>query len=386
MDNFSVTMVTMAFDLESLENAPRRRSFDFYKNEGVHLMKSGLPLVIFTANNLVPWIEEKRKDFGAEDRIKIVTVDPYQLISRFPRIQEILLKIPGVMDTEKPHTPLYTAITWSKFTFLDRVIIENPFSTTHFCWIDFGLTHIAKYHMYRPLQIIVETMWSHEDYVDKIHVNIPAVLDWKSIEVEPHEYWFHFTSGVAGGIFGGSGESIRDLCSKFWKLAYQKLDDGYAPLEQNVLAYIISKNVEKFQPWFGRYDDIGINWGGIHVFSPYLVDIVDQARTHGYINRDNTDPNLLLGEELARQLLEGHKLGRYHLHPEHRMKMLNEMFMCRWYRSPDSERVKRTTPIGKEILKWYNEDQECQQEILELEQMFIENLSFVNLTLPPISE
>ena len=270
--------------------------------------------------------------------------------------------------------------------FLEWISIENPFSTTHFCWIDFGLTHIAKYHIHRSLKDIVSTMWSREEYVNKIHLSIFTAIDWRSIDKDPHEYWFNFNGEVAGGIFGGNNKSIRDLWSKFWTIAYQKLDDGYAPLEQSILAYIVSKNVEKFQPWFGRYDEVGINWGGIYIFSQHLLNMVDQAHYFGYLNKDIIDPNLLFGDELTRQLLEGHELKRYDLGPELTAKILTIMFVCRWYRTAEFDRVKQTQLVGEEIIRRYEEDANFRQAIQSSKQFFVDNLSLVNLSLPQIPE
>ena len=379
---FSTTLVTMAFDLRSLEDAPKRRPFDFYKSEGDNLIRSGLPLIIFTSPDLEKTIR-KQVDLSTannNNKIDIITVDPRQLVPRQPRITEILMKIPGIMEVVKPHTPLFTAIVWSKFTFLERIAIENPFQTTHVCWVDYGLSHIAKYQT-RGLKDIVATMYSPQ-YKDKIHINIPTIIDWDEYERDHTRFWSTFSDGVAAGLFGGSLVMIREMCSSFWLIANSILDKGFAPVEQNIMTMMFSKDYDKYQPWFGRYNDIGINWGKLDTNQQvdYLIGLAHNAREIGFKNRNVSMCNLFIGEELSRQLLEIPEdrllSGRDRVH------LLNTMYICRWYRSPPNKLVKLTRPIGNQIVDIYRHNKECRDEIDRCRSMFVENLKHLGLTLP----
>lgn len=385
------TLVSMAFDLSSLEDAPKRLTFDFYMNRGDYLITSGLPLVIFTSEDLKGKIQDRIELLAPDNsEIKVIVVDPFQIITRYHRIKEIQMKIPGIMEPERPTTPLYVAINWGKIAFLERMAIENPFKTSHMCWVDYGITHMIDFKR-RSINDIITVMHpkdndvSGDNDIDRIHFTPPGLVDWKHVDESPEEYWSTYTNGFAGGLFGGTIEAIRRLSSRFWPITNTILDMGFAPLEQALLAYIFSKHPHEFQPWCGQYVDIGINWGTPIRATEYVISQTYRVHDMGIKEKDISICNLYLSEEQSRQILKGCEKGNYSLSGKDKADLLRTMYISRWYRSPSASRKELTKPIGELIIRWYTNDEGCRTEIDKAKDNFTNNLKFVDLKLPSMS-
>lgn len=327
---------------------------------------------------------------------KTNAMSPEGILAKYPRIKEIRDRDPMIVNDKKNtrDTALYTALTWLKIKCLEDVARRNDFCCTHYCWIDFGMTHLVDYPYWRDgLKNVVESMWAKPEFFDKAHVNIAGIVDWQKVEDDPASYWSTYTHGCCGGMIGGNRMAVLNLCRGYWSLAQRVLEMGYAPLEQALLAYMIRTNVHDFQIWYGQYCDVGVNWGGIHrpPSACYVTPLCSVATRYGLQNMHVNYCNLVMGEEIAGQVLEGCRQKRFELTGGEKASLLNDMYMCRWYRlrvadphniyTSERDKIAQCETLAYLILDYYENDKECREAIEQLRPIFEGNLGLVGLLL-----
>ena len=319
-----VTLVSCLFDLAGMENR-NRRNLDTYKLYGEDLLKVDLPIVIYCQSGLVDWIWETRNKY-VQGKIRVVPTDPEQAFHRIARIRREAFIKPTPGDSR--YSPLYVGLNWAKMTFLEKTGIENPFHTTHFVWVDFGLSHVSNFYKVRPLEEINSFLLETE-YTDKVHATMGLPYDPNYNLNHPNEWNYH--CGLFGGLFGGSYEALLKAIGKFWVLAETALDMGFCPLEECIMVRIAWEHPELFRLWPGDLLGIWVNWGKIRcldrTYLNYLHQLKDKVRGVG-------DSNYKLGKEHSTQILEQKNM----LTSDEILNVLITKLICEWYLDNNQDR------------------------------------------------
>ena len=199
----TVTYVTAFFNI--YKSFYDEKDFSYRVNLFLLFASTQLNIVVYTDDFYYDQLMEKCKDYI---NVKIYTIGSVYNTEIFniakPYIP--LLSLPEVR-TEKKDTVEYMLLMISKVEFVNNCVVENPFKTSHFAWIDFNiffifkdcekcsnqLKHIASCKNLQDT-LIVPGIWKH-------HPNINTILYcicWK---------W-------TGGFFIGSASKI----TQFFKL------------------------------------------------------------------------------------------------------------------------------------------------------------------------
>jgi hypothetical protein len=140
--------------------------------------------------------------------------------------------------------------TWGKFEVMEKAVTSNPFSTSRFGWIDFGLAHVASLHL----------DWN------KHMANVPEkikLLEMRSSsprEVQNPE-WHRFIRGrIAAGFMTGSGEAFSELRKDFLEEVESAKCSSWYPLEEQVLSILIAKHPDRYEVYFGDYGQVVSNY------------------------------------------------------------------------------------------------------------------------------
>lgn len=241
-----LTLVTAFFDLAKREQTSRRPATDYLKH-GAYILSLPYPIVIFVDPEFVKSIREIRGDKPMH-----IIVMPFETVPKFhlkDGIQAARKVYPVHNASAIKDTGNYILLTWTKFDFVERVIAENPFQSTHFAWIDFGLTHVAKL-----------------DFADEafLHIADPIKLlvnKWASTEeLEAPDYYSLLRGYVAGGFMTGSLIFWQQFIQLFHEEITKLLAMQRAPSEEQIIPQIMQRNPNLFEVYYGDYDGILSNY------------------------------------------------------------------------------------------------------------------------------
>lgn len=375
----SVTVVTGLFDLAKYEKSVRQNPNDYLK-WGYPLLKSDVNLVIYCDPHLVNAIENIR--FYPKNNLvaktKIIPIPFGLLYHRVKRVHAIKkeqdLKYPRSPSDMNKDTGNYLILTWSKISFLEEVMLDNPFNSSHFCWFDFGLMHVTDWSKYRSLGSIISTLT--EVNPDKLHVTWLSEFPEQQFKEDEMSYWAIFSGVCAGGIFGGPSKEIIWLADTFWKQINLLMERNIVTWEERILAFFAYNYPEKFSYWFGGYYSIGINWGEITLYNDYLKNLLSCFRNMG-----GYFPSFL-GYSLGQQLIS-------YIEKTSNIPILDQIliydnaYICCWYAHPHNieKRMKQCTDIGQKLLKLAETNPKFRHECQLQKEHLNNNLRFVNLSL-----
>lgn len=317
------TLVTAFFDLGRREKSTRRPASDYFKH-GEFVLGIEQNLVIFIDAEFAAAAWEKRKEAGLLHKTIVIPIGLEDLpaYSLMPWIERAMQEKPVKNGNPVKDTPLYTLLGWSKFYFLKRAMQLNIFKSTHYGWIDFGITHVADH------QHVVE---------DGIYIQpLPGIrmmimrpipyLNIDNMSLDIRDQYFKARNGyMACGYFTAPLEDMQLLCDEFWILAEKVLDSGfgYAPLEDQLMPLLYNQSWgARFNPYYGDFKSILNN---------YRIPRGDFERIamimHEYREKNSYDKNIVLGELVWKSWLLG-LIGKNY---EALSRILDEYYIAAWY-------------------------------------------------------
>lgn len=250
----STTLITGFFDLQKREKSSRRDK-DYYFEKAEFLFKQDQNIIFFIDTEYYFDIWKRRKAHNLLDKTYIIPVacEDLEYVKLHLEATKLnFLKHPVHNFQPGKETPLYILITWSKFKLLNAAVRLNPFNSTHFAWIDFGLSHIAKTH-----DTILDLCLSQ--FEDKIKILSMKHLA-KTELVDMNRYYDWIWGKMAAGFITGSKDNMLRLCDLFDKKVENVMKLGRAILEEQILPLIHAENPDLFKFYYGDYDYILFNY------------------------------------------------------------------------------------------------------------------------------
>jgi hypothetical protein len=280
--NSNVTLVTALFDLGSRQNTTRRPIED-YLNHGKYILSLPVNLMVYIEPKHVDWVKEQRKD----NLIVIPTIFDdlpyYQKLDQIVRCRKIN---PILNANPNKDTPIYMVTIWSKMTLLQDAITRNPFASTHFGWIDYGLAYMAdtRYALADKIFNYIPTCREAKDQQILSHGEIPTCREAKDQQILSHgeipnkikllmlmpyssellkdrkEYFKYIRGNIAATLFTGSATNLLTFCHEFDKITQELLNEDLAPSEESIFPLIVDKNPHLFEFYYGDYSGILANY------------------------------------------------------------------------------------------------------------------------------
>jgi predicted O-methyltransferase YrrM len=245
------TIVTALYDIRRHETGHESlRTIEQYLTLGQFLFSLPYPMVVFTEPHLYSRVDALRKNYKRTN--VLIIVEPfeetffYRDLARLAKLQKsyIIENLNVAKDT-----PRYIALNNNKFHFMEKVLTLNPFSTSHFCWIDFGITHNAK-----TPEAIHRWFNRISDRVRQLEI-IPYIED-----VPDREYFRLVRHNLAGSLFSGSREYLMQYVFAY-KYEWQRiLSEGWYQLDEAVMAIVAKNRPELFDVYFGDYAGLLTNF------------------------------------------------------------------------------------------------------------------------------
>lgn len=198
----SVTFVTSYFDVYSGTNT--ERTVNWRIQQFHNIAKTGIPICLYTSSDLI-------ESFREFPNVKIMKTIDIRDTWTSKTVQEHpdSITLPDVRNLTKD-TKEYILCMNAKLDFMADTILENPWNSTHFAWIDFSISYIFKdlSYLQRQLKILSSATLSND------FLAIPGC--WKNSSLDCDN---HYTNNVnwrfCGGFFLGNEARVRDFCQSY---------------------------------------------------------------------------------------------------------------------------------------------------------------------------
>ena len=251
------TIVTMIYDIRKMENYSNddNRNINGYIDLAKNfILKLPYPIVIFIDTNekeIYNSIYNTRASHNLSHLTHIYNLDFketyfYKDLSKITELQQTFFIRNGDLIHE---TPLYVILNNNKFCFLEKTIELNPFNSSHFIWMDFGINHVAKDPEY-----IHEWITKVPDKIKQLCIN-PYIEN-----IEPKTYFQNIYHNCAGGLFSGSKENMLKYIELFKQKTEQIYNEEWYQIDEAVMTMVQRENYELFDFFYGDYEGIISNY------------------------------------------------------------------------------------------------------------------------------
>lgn len=250
----NTTIVTMFYDIRKKEmnhDTTNRSSEKYIELSKQFILKLPYNIIFFTDDDhIIKIINEERKFLLDKTHIvkqQFENTYYYQHIDTIKSMQNKYI----IQNAKLSHeTPMYIALNNNKFHFMEYSIKENPFKSSHFIWMDFGINHVA-------LSV---------DYINKWINNIPNKIRQLCINpyIEPNvvhkEVFKTIYHHTAGGLFSGSIYNLLIYCKLFKEQVEKMYQESWYQIDEAVMTIVQRENPDLFDLYYGDYASIISNY------------------------------------------------------------------------------------------------------------------------------
>ena len=239
------TIVTGFFNINREYWSCYNRSLESYLENAKTNLTLNYNMIIFIEKELEEFVKKHR----SLDNTYIIVMEKealpkYQLRDKIKGIMQSPEFKQGITCPTVPEmwNPDFIIIMWSKVDFLREAIKLNPFNSSHFCWLDFGLGDYANIHRF-PTKI--------DDKVKILCRSIPQESDLnRVIMAKSHRNRF------AGGFITGNKEYLSEFIVEVEKEFTRFLDLNVVDCDQTIYSNVYLQNKHLFELYYGDWNDI----------------------------------------------------------------------------------------------------------------------------------
>jgi hypothetical protein len=249
------TLVTACYDLNKYN--PKCRTTDECLKLIDPLLQLPVYMIIFGSRTTIPRIKERREQHGLLAitefiQIEIEDIWTYQFLSKVKSNRAKYWPTRDERTCSESHL-----VCCNKFDFVLEAITINPFSTTHFGWIDAylgdGKGGLRICENYTP-NIVPQILYELQN-TDKFHIQILNCNDKKFKEPHhKHEFYEKYRWVVCGGFFLTESTIGTQILSRLKENFVETTNAGYGHGEEMLYLEIL----DEFYPHICRsYGDYG---------------------------------------------------------------------------------------------------------------------------------
>jgi len=158
-------------------------------------------------------------------------------------------------------------MTHAKFNFLCQSMTDDLFRSSHYGWIDAGLVKVAT-------NIELIPMLSPPDKIRMM------MLNYISNAVSDPNFIYSCRYKYAAGVFIGPKPLMRVFCLRMIPQAEYDLFYNRFGLEQEYMAIVYRKHPELFDPYYGDFSDLIVNYSEARSNSHIAKGILNEALKH----------------------------------------------------------------------------------------------------------
>jgi hypothetical protein len=363
-----LTLVTGLFDLAKREGNPGRRTEADYLRHGEFIFALNQDIAFFAEPESAEVIRARRRAHGLLRRthIFVTSLEAMPAYALADSIREARSRHAVINANPAKDTPLYIALTWSKFAMLQEAMTVDPFGGTHFAWIDLGIAQVA-----RVRHCLADGVFSRPS--DKV-----KLLMMKSFAPEDladrRDYFSYLRGHVAGGYISAGVSCLRRLCESFQAEALASLEQGYGPSEEQLLPVLAARHPALFEFYYGDYDHIFENYSRTRGSAENLLFQMRFCRARRDFRR---------GCEIGSRVLASHGERTFDADPAHLSALLDEYFIAAWHLEyPGQEAARR---VARYYVQLIQSDPAFRAAFLRDEEHIRSNFSFLREEVLPQS-
>lgn len=248
------TIVTGFFDigrdLWDYSSRDKSKYFDFGKR------------LLTLDDNMIIFIDEKYNDFVLEYRkgklektiIKNIRLKDLPYFRYYTKINDIMNSNEfktGIIEPDRPEMtkPEYNILIWSKIFLINEAIKNNNFNSTHFIWIDFGITNKILLNKYLNTKL-----FKKKHIPDKIKIMCRSMPQNDDLNID--NFYKSHINRFAATVFSGNIDSFIKFQEYFDKEVINCFEKKLVDCEQSLYSIIYLKHPELFELYFGDWLDL----------------------------------------------------------------------------------------------------------------------------------
>lgn len=324
-----VTLVTAFYDLTKYDGViPGRRTAETYLELAKRkTLTIPYKMVIYSDTDYIDKIKTIREQVSdAPTEYITKPMHEWEYYKQIDQIKESMTKGRSAALRKKLHwkiSPGYSVCVCSKWACLKDTIDRNPYESTHFLWIDFGMgylldsnpkfgQHFAEFISNPSDKIKITQRW----YVDEKIINTPEFI----------QNGFAF----AAGVFGGAKANLLEMKQLFDERRNTDLKQGLALVEEHLFAKLYVEYPDKFDLSYGDYYHILDNLYKPRMGFSYIVNefIIKQSGLNMERARKVADQLWEIRDTIGlstRCLFETHYLR---IAPDKSQEILDDLLRC----------------------------------------------------------
>lgn len=221
----------------------------------------------------------------------------------------------------------YSMLVWSKFDVVLGAAHTNPFNTSHFGWIDFGIPHVSTLQGVDWNEVEAESTRS-----DRIRICERMATSPSEVE-EPFYFYSTNSARIAGGFLTGTREGLEQLVELFDGEIARMEKTGTYVLEEQILAAATALKPDLFEKWYANYMSVLTNVRHIKYDAGFVIENLRNCRDQELWEN---------GRDIAEVLLSSAN-AYHHLLPEECFHLLDCGLQCALRTDADlAERLAKT--------------------------------------------
>ena len=249
------TVVSAFFNIKRNDWNSYSRSVDEYFKNATNMLTINDFIVVFTE----PEYETRVKEIMKNKVYKLIIMDIkdlywYKYYSTIENIMNSDIFKNGLKNTTCPEVckPLYDIIMYSKTKLVKQVIEINPFNTTHFVWLDFGVHQ----HMFRPEMKNKKLLpFGVDDKVRFLCRDIPTEKD-----LHLNTFFKSNENRFAGTMFTGNKDNLLLFDKYLEEDILEAFNKGVVDCDQSFFSNVYLKHPTLFSLYFGDWAQLITNY------------------------------------------------------------------------------------------------------------------------------
>ena len=251
------TIVTMFYNIRKIDKTninDNKQQSKYIELAQQFILQLHYPIIFFIDDEDTEIYESIYNARKSDELFKFTNIIKINLKNTYfykdlSRLEELQTQFIIINSTLSKDTPLYIILNNNKFFFMEKAIDLNPFNSSHFIWIDFGINHVAK-----NTELIHEWITQIPDKIKQLCIN-PYIES-----VEPKKHFQTIWHNCAGGLFSGSKENLLKYICLFKEKTEQIYNEDWYQIDEAVMTMVQRENIELFDFYYGDYEGIISNY------------------------------------------------------------------------------------------------------------------------------
>lgn len=228
------TYVTGFVNLHDLEQRQTTKTVDEYLHYSIPLLTSGVPFVCFCHSAYVDTLKYLIGDFQS---VKIVPFDVSDLHHNTPEFFQNTA-LPANRSVAKD-THWYMVTQLQKAYWMKEVAAENPYGTTHLCWVDFGINYIMNKTSAELCTVLQDIPITDRITLGSCEFPLNGISDFRA-------FMNNFHSFVLGGVVAAPMTDISWFAQEQNDTVAELVKMGVIAWETSVWMFIVYAHPSRF--------------------------------------------------------------------------------------------------------------------------------------------